>query len=635
MTRRKTNPFGGAKTTADALLSVCRPVLPTPPRPMAFFVLTLLIWLGSALYGESSKQILILHSYHQGWAWTDGLTHGIQEALHPHRSIGITIEYMDTKRTSDPALDILNGTEASDIPVITHSINPLLFDYRQLLQAGLRPGDLPANVTIVNRPDTLWRQHKGILLSVLAVFVLLVLLVVSLAIQVVLRRRTERKLAGQNELLEEAVRLRTQQLRSSEEEYRRLYETSLICHFRTSLADGHFLKANAATAEFFGFSSVEELVRNVNPRDLYPKEYQKKLIDQLHRTGAVSNFEIPFLVNGNTYHLSLTVVLHPDKGYIEGSAIDITPRKQAETELIQHRDQLDKIVKERTAELRARNIELQSQQEQLQAQQATLTDTIQELEKAVQKAQTANEAKTLFLANMSHELRTPMNAIIGFSDLLSAENSTPKQAEYIERICAAGDHLLDVINDILDCAKIEAGKMEIHCVPVAAGQIVEEIKAILCPMAQARNIEFQTFCAIDLPDSLYTDPARLRQCLINLVNNAIKFTRQGHVYLHVNQETIESVPWIRFDVEDTGIGIPPAQLEAIFEAFNQADNSLTREFGGTGLGLTITKQLAGLLGGSLSVSSALGKGSVFTLRLPARLKIADGSPQDACPKNIL
>ncbi len=247
-----------------------------------------------------------------------------------------------------------------------------------------------------------------------------------------------------------------------------------------------------------------------------------------------------------------------------------------------------------------------------------------ELEIAAEKANLmakeavfANESKSQFLANMSHEIRTPMNAIIGFSDILADEEMADEHKNYVEIIRDSGQNLLTLINDILDFSKIEAGKLETEVIDSSLSELIESTQSLLLPKATQKGLEFKILQCGKLPSHIQTDPVRVRQCLINLVNNAIKFTEQGHVYINVAVDSDDGKSYVRFDVEDTGIGIEPEQLEEIFNSFTQADGSTCRKYGGTGLGLAITKQLAELLGGKVSVSSELGKGSVFSLLIPA------------------
>jgi signal transduction histidine kinase/ActR/RegA family two-component response regulator len=275
---------------------------------------------------------------------------------------------------------------------------------------------------------------------------------------------------------------------------------------------------------------------------------------------------------------------------------EMNERKCAEAELRKHRDHLEELVKERTHELEA---------------------SLQRARYMAEEARTAERAKSEFLANMSHEIRTPMNAVVGFSDLLAEEALDAEQQKYVRLIRGASQNLLEIINDILDFSKIEAGKLDLEMSDFALGELLLSVESMMRPMATCKGLQFEVLQCGALPKNIHTDPARLRQCLINLVSNAVKFTAKGHVFVSVSREDVDGAFHIRFDVDDTGAGIESDKLDLIFDAFTQADGSICRKFGGTGLGLTITRRLANLLGGSVTVHSEVGKGSVFSLSIPA------------------
>jgi signal transduction histidine kinase/CheY-like chemotaxis protein/HPt (histidine-containing phosphotransfer) domain-containing protein/PAS domain-containing protein len=319
---------------------------------------------------------------------------------------------------------------------------------------------------------------------------------------------------------------------------------------------------------------------------------------------------------GRTFHLQCSPMTDSNgERMIMVLGIDITARQRAEDALKKARDKLEDRVKQRTKELEKANLEL--------------TSKSQRLVTAMEKADAATRAKSSFLANMSHEIRTPLNAILGMSELALSIDDQERKDRYLHRVMEAGNSLLSVINDILDFSKIEASRLTLESIDFDLRRVIDGAMDLHLIGAEEKGLKLRASVAEDVPPALVGDPSRLRQIIINLVGNAIKFTETGGVTVHVRPAGAadglkpgDPVTMV-FSVADTGVGIPEHKQRDIFQSFLQADDSITRKYGGTGLGLAICQLLVGLMGGELSLESQEGKGSTFTFTTD--LKVGDPS----------
>jgi PAS domain S-box-containing protein len=374
-------------------------------------------------------------------------------------------------------------------------------------------------------------------------------------------------------------------LRESEERYRLLFQRNLAGVYRASL-DGQILDCNEACARIFGFATAAELKsRPAEELYLHP-EARLEFTTRLREQGLLTNFENCLRrKDGTPVWVLENATLIANGGdpsqLIEGSLIDITVRKRAEAEM----------------------------------------------HKAKESAEAASRAKSEFLAMMSHEIRTPMNGIVGMTELALDTTLSLEQREYLDMVKESADTLLTLLNDLLDFSKIEAGKLSLNLGEFDLQETLSNAMRTLAPRADEKGLELTWETLADVPTRLVGDPGRVRQILLNLVGNAIKFTERGEVDLQVEIESQEA-DWavLHFCVSDTGIGIPQEKQQRIFEAFMQADSSTTRKYGGTGLGLAITSQLVELMEGRVWLESKPDQGSTF--HFTAKFGLAKGPPPE-------
>jgi PAS domain S-box-containing protein len=346
--------------------------------------------------------------------------------------------------------------------------------------------------------------------------------------------------------------------------------------------DGRFLRLNPAWTQVLGYP-VAELLAAPFLDFVHPDDRAKTLDAMSHLTagGQVIDFENRYRGRDGSFRwFAWTATPSPERGVVYAAARDVTGRREAEDALRQSADNLRQLVGE--------------------------------LEKERRKAESAAAAKGEFLANMSHEIRTPMNAIIGMTGLALKTALTPSQREYIRTANESAEALLVILNDILDVSKVEAGRLELDATPFGLRDAVEGAVKLFALRAHEKGLELACHIRPDVPDAVIGDPGRLRQVLVNLVGNAVKFTEKGDVVVEVAADAVTaSDAVLRFTVSDTGIGIPHDKQWQIFGPFVQADPSTTRRFGGTGLGLTISAHLVEMMGGRIWLTSEPGRGSCF------------------------
>ena len=424
--------------------------------------------------------------------------------------------------------------------------------------------------------------------------------------EILARVETHLRLRRMQENLERLVATRTAALHDSEERYRRIFESMEEGYILTKM-DGAILSVNPAAARLLGYGGPPDLAGKNIGRDVYADPADReRLKAALMKEGKVTSFLLRFKrQDGAEISADCNVHLVRDEAgeplAIEGTVRDISERLRTEQELARHREHLEELVRARTAELVA----------------------------AREVAETANRAKSQFLANMSHELRTPLNSILGLSDLLRRNPSiTEDQKETLAIIHKSGDHLLGLINDILEIAKIEAGRIVLEPAPFDLGGMVLEVIDMLGIRAQEKGLQLRVDESSQFPRYIVGDEAKLRQVLLNLLSNAIKATDRGGITLRlgVGHDRAEH---LIIEVEDTGCGIALEDQPRIFDAFVQVDAPGKRQ--GTGLGLAITRQFVELMGGQLSLTSRVGQGSTFRAEILAELVRPEDVPQTPQP----
>lgn len=379
-------------------------------------------------------------------------------------------------------------------------------------------------------------------------------------------------------------------LRESEKRFRRVV-TNAPVPIMIHTEDGEVLDISKAWTTLSGYShsDIPTVADWTEKACGHRMEAVRKIIDDIFKRNTAADDGVFAITTKSgeqkTWNFSSAPLgkLPDGMRLVLSMATDITERKQAEAELTQHHNQIEELVEVRT----------------------------KQLAEAQLVAETANKAKSAFLANMSHEIRTPMNAITGLTHLMQQADATPEQAERLGKIGTSAQHLLSIINNILDLSKIEAGKLILEQTDFHLDAVLDNVQSLFSEQTRSKGLTFET-ATNDVSHWLLGDSTRVSQALINYVGNAVKFTKRGTIHLRARvQEEFDNGVLVRFEVTDTGVGIAPDKLTGLFKAFEQADASTTRKHGGTGLGLAINRRLAQLMGGEAGAESELGKGSTF------------------------
>ena len=485
-------------------------------------------------------------------------------------------------------LSYLNGKQIVDIHPILKSPNAWMFDDVVLKQYKIiLPDSINSQAVFLNPRTSLYEHYRAWIIGSLICIALLLFIVVTASLIIMMRKN--RELGVARNILQE-----------SEQSYHDQFMKNSTVMLLIDPKDGKIIDANETAQSFYGYSHDQLLNLHIfDINTLAVTETKKYIADVIE--GKENQYVFQHRLSDNSLRdveVSVSKIYFGDNPILHAIIYDVTERKHSEEKLANYTSQI---------ELKNKELDLALANERMATAKAN---------DMAEKAETANKAKSVFLANMSHEIRTPLNAIIGFSQLMDRDPlSTEVQKEYIGSIINAGEHLLMLLNDILELSKVEAGRVSINPTNINLHTLLEDMQVIFKEQTQSKHLQFILDIAPDLPKFIIIDENKLRQIFINLISNAIKFTDEGGIALRARIDKINTAKsYLIVEVQDSGQGISEEELKSLFKHFVQTSTGINKG-SGTGLGLALSRELAILMGGNISVTSEVGKGSIFTFKV--------------------
>ena len=485
-------------------------------------------------------------------------------------------------------LSYLNGKQIVDIHPVLKSPNAWMFDDMVLKHYKIiLPDSINSQAVFINPRTSIYEHYRAWIIGSLICIAILLFIVVTVSLIIMMRKN--RELGVARNILQE-----------SEQSYHNQFMKNSTVMLLVDPKDGKIIDANETAQSFYGYSHEQLLSLHIFDINTLAIPETKKYINEVIE-GKGKQFVFQHRLSDNTIRdveVSVSKIYFGENPILHAIIYDVTERKNSEEKLANYTSQI---------ELKNKELDLALANERMAAAKAN---------DMAEKAETANKAKSIFLANMSHEIRTPLNAIIGFSQLIDRDPlSTDAQKEYIGSIINAGEHLLMLINDILELSKVEAGRVTINPTNINLHTLLEDMQVIFKEQAQSKQLQFILDIAHDLPKFIVIDEHKLRQIFINLISNAIKFTDEGGIAIRARiDKVINDKSYLIVEVQDSGHGISEEEMKSLFQHFVQTSTGINKG-SGTGLGLALSRELAILMGGNISVSSEVGKGSVFTFKV--------------------